>query len=96
MHTQGIPVSQALTKVLEFDNGALHGQHAVAVLVVVHSVRVALLSERQRADVMHTCCTHNAYHMYTNYIDCTENTYCVHTDSIKCTQNKTICVGRFN
>ncbi len=56
MHTQGIPVSYALTKVLEFDNGALHGQHAVAVLVVVHWVRVALLSERQRADLIQEGC----------------------------------------
>ncbi len=38
-----------------------------------------LLSERQRADLMHTCCTHNVCHMHTNYIDCTQNAYCVHT-----------------
>ncbi len=40
-----------------------------------------LVSERQRADLMHTCCTHNAYHIHTNYIDCTQNAYWVHTDS---------------
>jgi hypothetical protein len=46
---------ELLTKVSEFDNGALHCQHAVAVLVAVHWVLVALLSERQHADlVMHT------------------------------------------
>jgi hypothetical protein len=67
---------ELLTKILEYDNGALHGQHVVAVLVVVYWVRAALLSERQRADLMHTYCTHN--HMHTNYIDCTQmHTVCI-------------------
>jgi hypothetical protein len=49
------PEIELLTNVSEFDNGALHGQHAVAVLVAVHWVLVTLLSERQHADlVMHT------------------------------------------
>ncbi len=38
-----------------------------------------LLSEGQRADLMHTCYTHNTHHIHTNYIDCTQNAYCVHT-----------------
>jgi hypothetical protein len=91
MHMQGIPVSSRSCA-----SWIAATTSMLALRMLPPNDAWLLVSERQRADLMHTCCTHNAYHMHTNYIDCTQNAYCVHTDSIKCTQNKTICVGRFN